>query len=43
MSPRTYKVVPEPVERPSGRLAAELGLPWRRPGTPRLVAGPPVW
>jgi hypothetical protein len=43
MSPRTFHAVPQPVERPSARLAAELGLPWRRPGTPRIVAGRREW
>lgn len=41
--PRTFKAVPEPVDSPSGDLAAELGLPASNPGTPRLIIGRREW
>ena len=41
--PRTFKAVPEPVDSPSGDLAAELGLPASSPGTPRLIIGRREW
>jgi hypothetical protein len=40
---RTFKAVPEPVDAPSGRVAAELGLPASCPATPRLVIGRREW
>jgi hypothetical protein len=40
---RTYKAVPEPVDVPSARLAAALGLPAREPGGPRLIIGRREW
>jgi hypothetical protein len=41
--PRTFKAVPESVNSPSGDLAAELGLPARGRGTPRLIIGRREW
>jgi hypothetical protein len=41
--PRTFKAVPESVDSPSGDLAAELGLPARGRGTPRLIIGRREW
>lgn len=40
---RTFKAVPEPVDNPSGDLAAELGLPTHSRDTPRLVIGRREW
>lgn len=40
---RTFKAVPEPVDSPSGDLAAALGLPSRGPGSPRLIIGRREW
>lgn len=40
---RTFKAVPEPVDAPSGHLAAVLGLPASEPGSPRLVIGRREW
>jgi hypothetical protein len=41
--PRTYQAVPTPIDAPSGRVAAELGLPTTGPGSPRLVIGRREW
>jgi hypothetical protein len=40
---RTFKAIPESVNSPSGDLAAELGLPARGRGTPRLIIGRREW
>ena len=40
---RSYKAVPMPVDSPSGELAKEMGLPWRKIGMPRLVLGRLEW
>jgi hypothetical protein len=41
--PRSFKVVPEPVDVPSAQLARELGLPWKQVGMPRLLLGRREW
>ena len=41
--PRTFKAVPEPVESHSADLAAALGLPASRAGSPRLIIGRREW
>jgi hypothetical protein len=40
---RSFKAIPESVDSPSGDLAAELGLPARGRGTPRLIIGRREW
>jgi hypothetical protein len=40
---RTYKASPEPVETPSGDLAAALGLPAASPQAARMVIGRREW
>lgn len=40
---RIFQATPGPEERPSGELAASLGLPWKGPGMPRLVIGRREW
>lgn len=41
--PRSFQVTPESIERPSGELAAELGLPQRNARGPRLLIGRREW
>lgn len=41
--PRTFKVAPEPLDAPSGQVAAELGLPATGPGAARLLIGRREW
>jgi hypothetical protein len=41
--PRSYSAVPQRVDTPSGKLATELGLPWKQVGMPRLLLGRREW